>query len=311
MVKFRSWHQGALREVSKHLFILLFAVSLALAIFLGTAVPVDSQQPANRQELEAEIKQYAARHAKQGEAKTDRILTLYRDNKFGLTPIQIEEIYETEFDRLKLPSSPTDQLPTWLVDTFTFIKEIPVWFALIVGFVFGIFLTSFRDQLKKGFDQVWEWFYQRLAGSAFLWNLALQRYRQTLIDRHEQLFIPFRPQLPLEMEQIYVALKVSGATAASSAPEVRAELDALQAVRDYPRLMVTGAPGSGKTMLLKYLVLSYAQGRLLLPGRPVLVLLELHRLSDPELTQEQLIQELVLAFQRYGWPQAGALSAKV
>ena len=134
-------------KVGKRWFAAWFAVGLALAICFGTAVPVDSQQPAIREELVTLIQKHAARHTQQGEAKTDRILTLYRENELGLTPVQIEEIYETEFERLKPPGSPLDQLPPGLVAA--------------LAFVVGIAVMSFRDQLKKRFDQIWEWLYQR------------------------------------------------------------------------------------------------------------------------------------------------------
>ena len=48
--------------------------------------------------------------------------------------------------------------------------------------------------------------------------------------------------------------------------------------------MVVGAPGSGKTMLMKYLALAYGQEKLQLPGRPIPVLLELYRVSNRDLT---------------------------
>ena len=52
------------------------------------------------------------------------------------------------------------------------------------------------------------------------------------------------------MREIYVPLKVAGK---KDSPLIEAE-EALK----YRRLMVKGAPGSGKTMLMKYLALSFA-----------------------------------------------------
>ena len=65
----------------------------------------------------------------------------------------------------------------------------------------------------------------------------------------------------------------------------------------HKRLMVVGPPGSGKSMQLKHLALSYAEGRLasLLPERPTAILLELHRLNaDDKPLDEWLIQMLHL-----------------
>ncbi|UJB73049.1 NACHT domain-containing protein (plasmid) [Acaryochloris sp. 'Moss Beach'] len=272
----------------------LFALGLAWTILIGSVLPGNTRPPKDRQELETWIKQHAARHAKKGEAKTDRILNTYRDNSVGLSPIEIEDIYETEYDRLK-PSR------TFLVEAY---EKLPKGLAIVLSFIGSVLVMSFRDQIKKGFAKVWEWLFQRLAGNPLFYNLALRRYKQTVIKKHSQVFIPFRSHSPLPMDQIYVALKVSKNSTEQPTQGVRAGLDAAQAVRDYSRLMVTGAPGSGKTMLLRYLFFSYAQGQLLLPGRPVLVLLELNRLKKADLTQEDLILELVQVFKLYGWPKA-------
>ena len=58
-------------------------------------------------------------------------------------------------------------------------------------------------------------------------------------------------------------------------------------------------------MLLRYIALSYAEGRLEeLPDRTVPILLELHRLSDPDLTLEKFQQQLVAALDRDDFPKA-------
>jgi len=89
------------------------------------------------------------------------------------------------------------------------------------------------------------------------------------------------------MRQVYVPLKVAGTTDSN-------QIDAYWAVAGHRRLMVTGPPGSGKSMLCKYIALTYAEGRLAdLPDRPITVLLELHRLNDPKPSvEEHLAAEL-------------------
>ncbi len=57
------------------------------------------------------------------------------------------------------------------------------------------------------------------------------------------------------MREVYVPLKVAGTSD-------RDLLEANDAIQRYRCLMVKGDPGAGKSMLLKYLVLSYAEGRL-------------------------------------------------
>ncbi len=58
-------------------------------------------------------------------------------------------------------------------------------------------------------------------------------------------------------------------------------------------------------MLLRYIALSYAEGRLEgLQERPVPIVLELHRLSAPDLTVEKFQQQLVAALERDDFPKA-------
>jgi predicted NACHT family NTPase len=114
--------------------------------------------------------------------------------------------------------------------------------------------------------------------------LALTKYRRALVAKHRELKIPFRPNRPLLMAEVYVPLKVAGDRASE-------KIEAYQAVRESRRLMVKGQPGSGKSMLLKSLALSYAEGRMQLPEQPVVILLELHRLSDASVSIEQRLVE--------------------
>jgi hypothetical protein len=99
------------------------------------------------------------------------------------------------------------------------------------------------------------------------------------------------------MGEVYVPLKVEGSAGND-------QVDAYQAIANQRRLMVVGAPGVGKSMLLRHIALSYAKGQLAnLPERPVVVFLELHRLNLVD-SEEKLIQALVAAFDRDGFPKA-------
>jgi predicted NACHT family NTPase len=147
-------------------------------------------------------------------------------------------------------------------------------------------------------EAIGNWLYKKLAGTRFFENIALKKYRQALIDKYQKLNIPFRPNRPLEMREVYVPLKVAGTSD-------RSLIEAENAVQQYRRLMVKGAPGSGKSMLLKYLALSYSEVRLKnLSDRPVPILLELNRLNDANLTVEKLEQKLVEACDRNDFPKA-------
>ena len=58
-------------------------------------------------------------------------------------------------------------------------------------------------------------------------------------------------------------------------------------------------------MLLKHLLFDYGEvGLLNLPEQPIPILLELHRLTDPDLNEEKLLQELVAVLNRHDFPKA-------
>jgi len=71
----------------------------------------------------------------------------------------------------------------------------------------------------------------------------LQRYRKALERAHQELKIPFRPGRPLAMQDIYVPLRAGEGGS-------REAVDAYQAVQKQRWLVVVGAPGAGKSMLL-------------------------------------------------------------
>ncbi len=148
------------------------------------------------------------------------------------------------------------------------------WIAAIILFLLLILRDAIKDGLSKGVRWLLEGIYRRLAGYRPFWGLALKRYRRALVARYERLNIPFRPGRPLEMREVYVPLKVSDAQTAHL-------IDAYAAIAKDKWLMITGAPGAGKTMLLRRLALHYAEGGLAdFPGQPIPVLLELNRLSE-------------------------------
>ncbi len=100
---------------------------------------------------------------------------------------------------------------------------------------------------------------------------ALRRYLDQLIDEHRHFTFLGRAK-PLDLEKIYIALKVGEYVPPkekpddpqADSPEDRTETrsGAVQAAEalllDPPRLLVLGEPGSGKTTLLKYLAVRIA-----------------------------------------------------
>lgn len=275
----------------------LFAAALAGAIVLGTLsefVPADAQGTGAQtpEEVIAEIERWAKLHqASLDKPDPDFAKENFPGNPAGFSTLRIQEIYTEAFQLQRQLNRP----PLWK-------RWLPNEGSL-VAFVLAVMLALQNSAIKawvvKPFEKASEWLYQQLAGNPLFRERALRRYRTALLEHYEELKIPFRQGRPLRMEEVYVPLKASAATG-----DRALEIDAYQAVTENARLMVKGAPGSGKTMLVRYLALTYAWEKLLLPKRPVPVLLELYRVSDEELTEEKLIAALVEAFDRYDFPKA-------
>ncbi|EAZ88940.1 NACHT domain-containing protein [Crocosphaera chwakensis] len=280
--------------------VLLFIIALISSIFLGSINPILTQntntQPSlSPQELVIkEIKDIAENHVENDvEKKTNLVVEEYASNSVGLTKLEIAEIYETEHNKLtkeKQNQNPFSKLPQgWLG-----------WLAALMLLI----LTLFQDWIKKNnpVGKILAWFYKKFAGTPFLRSLAVKKYQKALIEKYEKLAISFRQNRPLEMRDVYVPLRVKESKEQSNESLIEAE----KALKDYSKLMVTGSPGSGKSVLLKYLTLSYAeQGlsrRFSTPFIPVL--LELNTLSLSDLTVKALENQLVNLFSKNDFPNA-------
>jgi HEAT repeat protein len=108
----------------------------------------------------------------------------------------------------------------------------------------------------------------RQLAAAVLPGRYYSRYKQALIAETEKLHVPGRPQ-PLDLDSAYFPLQLSKfrpedvqqiGTEAESASH-RKVLGIKEALRKSSKLVVLGQPGTGKTTLLKYLALTFAQGR--------------------------------------------------
>ncbi len=288
-MKFIHWKKQQL--------LMIFVLALAISVAWGTILPVFTQKPPAPNpcnQLRGDIQNRAKQDAKADQwnfFNTDKkkktigdILNLYKEVNSQASCFPQDElwdIYEQQYD--------SNKYPAW----------IPVLVILVLG---GILGTVISDTLKKwlnqSLDAISKWIYKTFAGTPLFENIALKKYRQALIDKYQKLNIPFRPHRPLEMREIYVSLKAFKASD-------RSLIEAENAVQKYRRLVVKGAPGSGKSMLLKYLALSYSEGRFKnLSDRPVPILLELNRLNEANLTVEKLEQHLVEACDRHNFPKA-------
>ncbi len=197
----------------------------------------------------------------------------------GLTMVEVLDSYEVAY------SAAT---PWWE-------PYVPAGLAAVMLFVLYILGDVVKEYLTRLFKWLAEGAYNHLAGYKPFWLIALRRYRRALLREYKELKIPFRPERPLQMGEIYVPLKATGSNS-------RDLVDAHTALGQHNRLMVVGAPGSGKTMLMRYIALTYAREAARdSRGQSIPILLELHRLND---SSESLLAHLTAALGRHDFPNA-------
>jgi hypothetical protein len=254
-------------------------IVFVLAFLVTFGLPTYSQT--DRDTAIAKIKAQATLDVENGftTPRTSHVISLYGGGKTpNLKDQEIGEIYDQEFNQKKKEK---ERDPREL-----FFKN--GWAFAIAAFFLAIFQDKFKQWFTAFSTAIEQGIYNRFAGTKMFWGIALQKYRQALIGKYRELKIPFRVDRPLKMQDVYVPLKVKGKRDAEL-------VDALDAVGKHKRLMVLGQPGAGKSMLLKFLTLSYAENRLLnVAERPVAILLELYRVG----VDSDLVALLVKALER-------------
>jgi len=260
-------------------------LSLILLSYLSSTIPAMAQN-ANSSQLIVEIQERAKKDAELDKPhKTLQELNLLFGEQAkvqGVGIASVEDWYDKAYEEAKPKKSRFEKFME---------NQLAVlgWGLAIIFFIFHFLREAMNQLVIHVVTSTKNWFYRQLSGYRFLRKIALRRYRKALIDKYQQIKIPFRPERPLEMQEIFVPLKVKGTRDID-------QIDAYQAITKHKRLMVLGAPGAGKTMLLRYVALSYAEARLTgLPKQPVPILLELNRLNESdEPIQNKLVEILGL-----------------
>jgi hypothetical protein len=288
-----------------------FGLALLLVVLLGTLAPLQSQTTAPLllrdcvvpPALCTEIKQLAQDDVIDDiPRRTSHAIELFKEKHLAWktdpakAKVEVSRTYDREYSQREKAKNqdPRAIWEKWVGNGLS---------APFLGVILLIVGAWFREAIGKAWlalvQKVDNWVYSRFAGTILFESVALQRYREALIENYQHLKIPLgENQKLLEMGKIYVPLKMSGASDSD-------QVDAYGAIAQYRRLMITGSPGAGKTMLLRHIAFTYGKGHL--PGlknRPIPVLVELHRLSDPNLTEEKLIAEIVATFRRNRFPNA-------
>ena len=233
-----------------------------------------------KQDLIEAVSKRATRLGEKGakmESSTE-IRALYADEatKANMTMPELVEAYEAAYSAAK------KRRPWWMS-----LKPKSGWLPAVFLFL----LLIFRDILKEiivGFVKAFKKStYNWVASRRLFQNIALRHYRAALTEKYMRIKIPFRPDRPLAMNEVFVPLKVKGSSD-------RDQFDAYRAIRMARRLMVTGEPGSGKSMLMKSIVVAYSDGRLEQNlGFAIPILLELNRLNLSDASIEEHLVEML------------------
>lgn len=256
--------------------------------FLAALGSVSPAAPITREQVEIGIKKLAVDDAIAGQRNLEIALRLYaaEAKSIGIEEREIVAIYSDTYrnERERHPSSPWGD----------FFK---------IATILAIVATFLRARIDAMFSKVaslfWVSIYERHAGSRIMRRLALRKYRRRLVSKLEVLRLPFRTGRPLDMRSIYIPLRTKEAHAEGG--RGRRE-DVFNALAKHRRLVVLGAPGAGKSMLLRHIALTCAEQRVPAPlDQPIPVLLELHRLTDPTATIEI---EMTAELGRTGFPHA-------
>ncbi|GIH07320.1 hypothetical protein Rhe02_53870 [Rhizocola hellebori] len=156
------------------------------------------------------------------------------------------------------------------------------WLVAAVLFVLLIFRDAVVGWMTKAFTAAGEALYSRFAGSRLWQQRALDRYRRSVGSYYAA----------ASESDGYVPLTAKSLDGAVGGQEVAQPID------DQLRTVVTGAPGAGKSMLLRHSMLAWATGA---PGWTVPVLCELHRHSGTGLSLEDHLDQQM---RRHDFPKA-------
>lgn len=274
------------KDISR-LLVNVVAIAIVLCGILAVPVPVRAQtpQPETREAIVLEIKEYAERHVENDTSmQGEFVVNIYRDNKVGLMPEEIGKIYDKEYYRLKKAkrSNIWEQLYPY-----------GGWIAALIFVVTLVFQTVIREWTSSSIKKIWLSFYGWYVGTMLFNTLRLKQYRTNLKEQCRDFRVPFR-RTNFNMKDDYVPLKVAETSDTNNT-------DAHEAVKKYRKLIVKGPPGSGKSILLKHLAFSYADGTLPLREQPIAILWELKELNY---SQKSLEQHLVEDLEQKGFPNA-------
>jgi len=254
--------------------IITFGILLQFAVAVATPANGSAGPCAMlRSEIQNEARTDVAEH--RPESATEALLAMFekRGAQCGMDPATLVRTYRSEY-RKAAASQPfwsrLDPKGGWILAAI----------LLLIAIFRDVVKTTVTDALTalKGI------IYARFAGSRVFRRTALRRYRDALHSKYANVIVPFRSDIRLDMSDIYVPLRLRSGRGAD-------DEDAGKLFGSLHRLMVIGAPGSGKSMLLRNVAFRYSHAKVR-SGTPIPVVVELNRLNEGESEIQPTIVEI-------------------
>lgn len=167
------------------------------------------------------------------------------------------------------------------------------WVIAAILFILLILQEAVRKAIAGAIDNVLKKIYKRAASYKLFQQKALRNYKKALIGKYQQFKIPFRSDRDLDMTKIYIPLKIKGNNDTNL-------IDDSDIVERFKRIVVIGAPGSGKSMLLKRIALSSAFKIKSDERTPIVI--DLRRFNEGD---KSLFEHLIAIMELNDFPNAG------
>lgn len=276
-------------------YLALILVFTVIAVSAGQYVFAEQTSEAKSAAIIAEIRAEANLHVEsESPPRTKDVVDLFKDNKVGVTSKEIRQIYRKYYREAKKVHDASKKKKE-TIKPVSWVDDPIAWLVGIVLFFGGVFLTFLRNKALKFLSNLSDAIYNQFAGLRIVRRFALRQYCKALINKYSKINIPFRPDRPLDMHDVFVPLHMS-------VNKNDEEIYAHDAFLQNTKLMIKGPPGSGKSMLLRKTVLSIAERDFRLGSNFVVpIFLELHRLN----TQKSSIHDhLIDALARNHFPKA-------
>jgi hypothetical protein len=255
-----------------------FAAMLITVVLAASSVPGQAPPSDPKAAVIEAIRKRAENHVEGGSPmQTQMVIDLFANNAAGLSKQEIADVYEQQYLQKAKDKKREFKLPEGLYG----------WLMAVASIITAGLIGAFHRKIGDLFTYLWGRIYWHVAGTRLFRRVSLGKYRNSLIDEFTNVHVPFRPERPLSLFEIFVPLKMSGASN-------RQTVDALEAFSSSRRLMIKGPPGAGKSMLLRKVALELAEsGFRRLPDANIPIVLPLHRLGSSEKSLNDHIVELL------------------